>query len=75
MPSRLIGYVMVDSAAVPSDHVEVYYKGHLVESMAIRGKGKARIDYRDGATVLQGAVVSQPAGYDAIESEPMWTLR
>ena len=38
MPSRLIG-VMVDVRLYP-DHVEVYYKGHLVESMErIRGKG------------------------------------
>ena len=69
VPSRLIG-VMVDVRLYP-DHVEVYYKGHLVESMErIRGKGKARIDYRHiiGSLVrkpgafarypLQGAVVS-----------------
>ena len=38
VPSRLIG-VKVDVRLYP-DHVEVYYKGHLVESMErVRGKG------------------------------------
>ena len=45
VPSRLIG-VEVD-VRVYTDEVEVYYKGHLVESMErVRGKGKALIDYR-----------------------------
>ena len=45
VPSRLIG-VEVD-VRVYTDEVEVYYKGHLVESMdRVRGKGKALIDYR-----------------------------
>ena len=45
VPSRLIG-VMVD-VRLYTDHVEVYYKGRLVESMErIRGKRGARIDYR-----------------------------
>ena len=48
---RLIG-VMV-GAAYP-DHVEVYYKGHLVESMErIRGKGKACLDYRHAYEVRE----------------------
>ena len=46
VPSRLIG-VEVD-VRLYTDHVEMYYKGHLVESMErIRGAGEARIDYRD----------------------------
>ena len=44
VPSRLIG-VMVDVRLYP-DHVEVYYKGHGESMERIRGKGKARIDYR-----------------------------
>ena len=58
MPSRLIG-VMVDVRLYP-DHVEVYYKGHLVESMErIRGKGKARIDYRH----IIGSLVRKPGAF------------
>ena len=45
VPSRLLG-VEVD-VRLYTDHVEVYYKGHLVESMErIRGAGEARTDYR-----------------------------
>ena len=58
VPSRLIG-VMVDVRLYP-DHVEVYYKGHLVESMErIRGKGKARIDYRH----IIGSLVRKPGAF------------
>ena len=61
VPSRLIG-VMVDVRLYP-DHVEVYYKGHLVESMErIRGKGKARIDYRH----IIGSLVRKPRGVRAL---------
>ena len=58
VPSRLIG-VMVDVRLYP-DHVEVYYKGHLAESMErIRGKGKARIDYRH----IIGSLVRKPGAF------------
>ena len=61
VPSRLIG-VMVDVRLYP-DHVEVYYKGQsspLVESMErIRGKGKARIDYRH----IIGSLVRKPGAF------------
>ena len=43
-----------------TDHVEVYYKGHLVESMErIRGAGEARIDYRD----TLGSLVRKPGAF------------
>ena len=55
---RLIG-VMVD-VRLYTDHVEVYYKGHLVESMErIRGRGKARIDYRH----IIGSLVRKPGAF------------
>ena len=58
VPSRLIG-MMVD-VRVYTDHVEVYYKGHLVESMErIRGKGKALIDYRH----IIGSLVRKPGAF------------
>ena len=58
VPSRLIG-VMVDVRLYP-DHVEVYYKGHLVESMErIRGKGEALIDYRH----IIGSLVRKPGAF------------
>ena len=58
VPSRLIG-VMVDVRLYP-DHVEMYYKGHLMESMErIRGKGKARIDYRH----IIGSLVRKPGAF------------
>ena len=45
VPSRLIGTVV--DARVYADHIEVYYKGHLVESMErLHGTGEAQIDYR-----------------------------
>ena len=44
VPSRLTG-VMVD-VRVYTDHIEVYYKGHLVKNMErMRWAGEARIDY------------------------------
>ena len=58
VPSRLIG-VTVDVRLYP-DHVEVYYKGHLVESMdRVRGKGKALIDYRH----IIGSLVRKPGAF------------
>ena len=58
VPSRLMG-VTVDVRLYP-DHVEVYYKGHLVESMErIRGKGEARIDYRH----IIGSLVRKPSAF------------
>ena len=58
VPSRLIG-VMVD-VRLYTDHVEVYYKGHLVESMErIRGRGRARIDYRH----IIGSLVRKPGAF------------
>ena len=41
-------------------HIEVYYKGHLVESMErIRGGGEARIDYRH----IIGSLVRKPGAF------------
>ena len=58
VPSRLIG-VTVDVRLYP-DHIEVYYKGHLVERMErIRGKGEARIDYRH----IIGSLVRKPGAF------------
>ena len=58
VPSRLIG-VMVDVRLYP-EHVEVYYKGHLVESMErVRGKGEALIDYRH----IIGSLVRKPGAF------------
>ena len=58
VPSRLIG-VEVD-VRLYTDHVEVYYKGHLVESMErIRGGGEARIDYRH----IIGSLVRKPGAF------------
>ena len=58
VPSRLIG-VKVDVRLYP-DHVEVYYKGHLVESMErVRGKGEALIDYRH----IIGSLVRKPGAF------------
>ena len=58
VPSRLIG-MMVD-VRVYTDEVEVYYKGHLVESMdRVRGKGEALIDYRH----VIGSLVRKPGAF------------
>ena len=58
VPSRLIG-VKVDVRLYP-DHVEVYYKEHLVESMErVRGKGEALIDYRH----IIGSLVRKPGAF------------
>ena len=43
-----------------TNRIEVYYKGHLVESMErIRGRGKARIDYRH----IIGSLVRKPGAF------------
>ena len=58
VPSRLIG-VEVD-VRLYTDHIEVYYKGHLVESMdRIRGAREARIDYRH----IIGSLVRKPGAF------------
>ena len=58
VPSRLIG-VEVDVRLYP-EHVDVYYKGHLVESMErVRGKGEALIDYRH----IIGSLVRKPGAF------------
>ena len=45
---------------VYTGHIEVYYKGHLVESMErIRGAGEARIDYRH----IIGSLVRKPGAF------------
>ena len=58
MPSRLIG--MEVDVRVYADHIEVYYKGHLVESMErIHGAGEAHIDYRH----IIGSLVRKPGAF------------
>ena len=45
---------------VYADHIEVYYKGHLVESMErIHGAGEAHIDYRH----IIGSLVRKPGAF------------
>ena len=58
VPSRLIG-IEVD-IRVYSDHIEVYYKDHLVESMErLHGAGEAQIDYRH----IIGSLVRKPGAF------------
>ena len=58
VPSGLIG--MEVDVRLYNDHIEVYYKGHLVESMErIRGGGDARIDYRH----IIGSLVRKPGAF------------
>ena len=58
VPSRLIG--MVVDVRLYADHIEVYYKDHLVESMErIHGAGEARIDYRH----IIGSLVRKPGAF------------
>ena len=58
VPSRLIGTVV--DARVYADHIEVYYKDHLVESMErLHGTGEARIDYRH----IIGSLVRKPGAF------------
>ena len=56
--SRLIGTVV--DARVYADHIEVYYKDHLVESMErLHGTGEAQIDYRH----IIGSLVRKPGAF------------
>ena len=58
VPSRLIG--MEVDVRLYGDHIEVYYKGHLVERMErIHGAGEARIDYRH----IIGSLVRKPGAF------------
>ena len=58
VPSRLIG-VEVD-VRLHTDQIEMYYKGHLVESMErIRGGGEALIDYHH----IIGSLVRKPGAF------------
>ena len=58
VPSRLIG--TVGDARVYADHIEVYYKDHLVESMErLHGTGEAQIDYRH----IIGSLVRKPGAF------------
>ena len=58
VPSRLIG--MEVDVRVYADRIEVYYKGHLVESMErVHGAGEARIDYRH----IIGSLVRKPGAF------------
>ena len=58
VPSRLIG--MEVDVRLYSDHIEVYYKDHLVESMErIHGAGEARVDYRH----VIGSLVRKPGAF------------
>ena len=58
VPSRLIGTVV--DVRLYADHIEVYYKGQLVESMErIHGAGEAQIDYRH----IIGSLVRKPGAF------------
>ena len=58
VPSRLIG--MVVDVRLYADHIEVYYKDHLVESMErLHGTGEAQIDYRH----IIGSLVRKPGAF------------
>ena len=58
VPSRLIG--MEVDVRLYSDHIEVYYKDHLVERMdRIHGAGEARVDYRH----IIGSLVRKPGAF------------
>ena len=58
MPSRLIGLVV--DVRLYADHIEVYYKDHLVESMErVHGTGEAQIDYRH----IIGSLVRKPGAF------------
>ena len=58
VPSRLIG--MVVDVRLHSDHIEVYYRSHLVERMErVHGAGEAQIDYRH----IIGSLVRKPGAF------------
>ena len=55
MPSRLIGKEV--QVRLYAEHLEVYYKGHLVERMErVRGEREAPVDYRH----VIGSLVRKP---------------
>ena len=58
VPSRLIG--MEVDVRLYADHIEVYYKDHLAESMErIHGTREAQIDYRH----IVGSLVRKPGAF------------
>ena len=74
VPSRLIG--MEVDVRLYADHIEVYYKDHLVESMErIHGIGEAQIDYRH----IVGSLVRKPGAFARYRFReqmfPTWTFR
>ena len=55
VPSRLMGKEV--QIRLQAEHLEVYYKGHLVERMErVRGEREARVDYRH----VTGSMVRKP---------------
>ena len=61
VPSRLVG--MEVDVRLYADHIEVYYKDHLVERMErIRGSEEARIDYRH----IIGSLVRKPGAFSPL---------
>ena len=58
VPSRLIGQEV--QIRLYAEHLEVYYKGHLVERMErVKGGREARIDYRH----VIGSLVRKPGTF------------
>ena len=58
VPSRLIGKEV--QIRLCAEHLEVYYKGHLVERMErVRGEREARVDYRH----IIGSLVRKPGAF------------
>ncbi len=58
VPSRLIGQEV--QVRLYAGHLEVYYKGHLVERMErVRGEREARVDYRH----VIGSLVRKPGAF------------
>ena len=58
VPSRLIGKEV--QIRLYAGHLEVYYKGHLVERMErVRGEREARVDYRH----VIGSLVRKPGAF------------
>ena len=58
VPSRLIGKEV--QIRLYSEHLEVYYKDHLVERMErVRGEREARVDYRH----VVGSLVRKPGAF------------
>ena len=58
VPSRLVGKEV--QIRLYAEHLEVYYKGHLVERMErVRGEREARVDYRH----IIGSLVCKPGAF------------